>query len=298
MNENENSHYCFYKSDALPEKNLFGYEKQMRAGKALGLFVAKGGFKTVLAFGYAGTGKSAFPLALARELNSNFRLNFNFARIQCSRIAMETQSAYEVDTGLSRLAEKIEHNLPAIVAMDEIDVLTPSPKLSNPSALVLLRWVISLIDRQPGNVLIFGISNAPQCLDKNLSRRLCVPLYFDVTSADTVAEIIKHYFGPDRYKKIASELTSQLEALDLNPISAEIIQSCFELKRAGKNLAELSDEEAVSTIRRNLTPCSSGRLIKQYKDENKSLIEFSEKYAIPYWSQTLEEKQQAVAVQS
>ena len=50
----------------------------MKAGLALGSFVAEGNFKSALVFGYPGTGKEdLFPLALTNELNKQ-RYHFFF----------------------------------------------------------------------------------------------------------------------------------------------------------------------------------------------------------------------------
>ncbi len=288
------SNVCvFYTSDSLPPKSLFGYEKQMRAGLALGSTVAKGDFKTVLVFGYPGTGKGAFPLALARELNKYVQDKFSLLKIHCDRILVELRTPKEVYQTLSYLYKKIERNRPAIVALDELEALSYRTKRMNVPAVVLFKWVTSLITEHLKKVMIIGISSYPQEIDKILARRFCVPLYFEATSVETIREVMKYYLGESRYKAAVSKLIEQLTPLKLNPTSSEIIHACSVLKKL--DIATMSDDEIVYSIRRSLTPSASTESIKEYRSENKMLREFSARYAIPYWSKLFEKERKELS---
>lgn len=283
----------FYSHDHLPDKTLFGYEEQMKAGLALGLTVARGAYKTALVFGYPGTGKGAFPLVLAVELNKRLRNKFSFFKIHCERVLIELRAPQELSQTLSHLSGKIEQNRPIIVAFDELETVSYTKRRLSLSSIVLYKWLVSFITQHIGEVLVIGITSYPQEVDKALAARFCVPLYFDVTSPKMITEIIKYHLGAPRYETIAEILTDQLRPLGLSPISSEIINACSELKEL--DFETLSDDEIVNSIRRNLTPHSSIESIKKYRNDNARLIELSEKYSIPHWSRRFEKEQTLLA---
>ena len=78
-------------------------------------------------------------------------------------------------------------------------------------------------------------------------------------------------------------LIAQLNLFKVSPLSSEIIIACSHLENI--DISNLSDESVVGLIRRNLTPSASIESIVKYRLENEALIEISEDYTIPYWSE-------------
>lgn len=271
-----------FKSNSVPKKILFGYEDQMKAGLALGSFVAEGNFKSALVFGYPGTGKEAFPLALTNELNKR-RYHFSFLKIHCERVLKDLGNPEEVEKRLLQWNKGIAENTPIVVALDELECLSFEKIHDSFASLILYSWILSLLGNQSGGVFVIGIADCPQKIDKSLVAKFGVALYFDITSEDTVSRIISYYLDVPRPKVIASMLIAQLNLFKVSPLSSEIIIACSHLENM--DLSNLSDESVVGLIRRNLTPSASIESIVKYRLENEALIEISEDYTIPYWSE-------------
>jgi SpoVK/Ycf46/Vps4 family AAA+-type ATPase len=151
----------------------------------------------------------------------------------------------------------------------------------NPVLSTLHMWLRLLLRQRPPNVMVMGITERPHLVDKSIVEGFSVPLYFDITSPETITEIIQKSVKNNSVR-VADELLEQLNDLNLNPVSAEVIRALSSIEPS--SLEKLSIEEIVKAIRRNLTPSVSNEAIKKYREENRELISLSSRYTIPHYS--------------
>lgn len=272
----------FFSSEALPEKDIFGYDEQIKAGLGMGLEAAKGKSGRVLIFGYPGTGKSAFPFTLARRLNADFDKRFSLTYISCESFYVLSEME-NLKKDLDQLAEKVCQNRPAIFSIDETDALTVPIYKARSTLRILSQWLLDFMDHCRDQILLFGIANHPEKMDNSFLRRFQVRLYFEPTDSGVIRRILKRYLNIDNDERVTRVLLKKFEEYDLRLMSSDLIDACEEIRTSVGSLKGLPVQEVVKTLQYHISPCNCAHYIDDYEKQNRNLINFSRDYILPYW---------------
>jgi len=292
----------FFIPDDIPDKKLFGYEQQIFAGLGIGKTVADGQFRSVLIFGYPGTGKSTFPIFLAKHLNQVYNLRFHLAVLRCRQVLDEmiiNEIPLDVlHRNLASISRKMD-SVNVILCIDEIDQVDYSfnnslmgePTLHERAQVVIGQWVLENLRKRRKGTVVFGVSDRPHSVEPAILSSFDTIIYFEPTDSKTVEEIIRQYLNIDHYKEVASELSLFLEKHRMRPISAEIVAACkYVNENVKKNLNDLDDKEILEIFITYFCPCSANMLVKDYEREYIPLIYKSRYHTIPYWINVKDQK--------
>jgi len=133
--------------------------------------------KGVLLHGPLGTGKRSLVLAAASKLNG-------LTIYMVSGAAINDQYYSNDENNINALYAVAAHNAPAIVSIDEIEVLCAE-------GTILLTALITAIDQCPPNVVTIEVSNLPKRMDEALLSRLSNQVLVPLPSKEYLAGILE-----------------------------------------------------------------------------------------------------------
>jgi len=284
----------WYAPDTIPERMFVGYEEQQKAGIAIGNLVEGGEFKSVLVFGYSGTGKSAFPVFLTKRLNGDYDTKFSLALLRCQKIldeiVLRNHPLRALQRDLIDLSKKIQGRK-AVLCLDEIDCVNYSINNSligestiyELANVTLGHWIVDSLRHREKGILIFGVSDYPKSLETAIASNFDIQIYFEPTDLRIVEEIIRRYLQIDRSMQIASKLIQRLLDKKMNPISSEIVAACEYVKQKFPgDLNILTDQKILGVLMTYFCPCSATKRVNSYIREYSSLIHKSRDHTLPY----------------
>lgn len=278
----------FFKHDQLPERELIGYDLQIKAGMGIGLAAARGSGKKALVFGLPGTGVRAFPNAVAWSLNSEFDLRLSLLCIDFEDLLLGiTNGDGNIPDALRKSEEIISVNKPIIVQVDGLDMLNLTDGNFRSSKSVATCWARRFLNRNDNRTAVFCVTNYPLRLGSG-SARACIPIYLDVTDLELVERIISHMLVRSDSEYIAGRLWNSLKRFGLQPVSGEISHACQELK-SKHTTTVLDGDKAVDFLQSNIAPTHLKQDVAKYKETNAGLIALSKDFSTPFWAKQLDE---------
>ena len=254
------------------------HEERLAVENYLNFLCSRDTASGLLAFGWPGTAKSLFPLALAFELNKA-GFECGFARVRCQALTAEL-SVEGVRQRLAELAEFInECQQPKVIVFDELDALAPT-RGDNPALLRLSTWVLDFLDVQRGhlkNGLIVGITNNPAQVDPAVLDRLPCSLYFDLPDGDMIEQILRH-LGIPQADAVSSEITNELSGRQ-EQINGRNVHGGAELAKAyfDSDLPNVAPAEIAGFMLGN-TRTVTNETLDTYRHTYRGLISRSEKF--------------------
>jgi AAA+ superfamily predicted ATPase len=280
----------FTPNKQINERFFAGYERQMRACKALCIDAASGQCHKVLLFGFPGVGKSEFPNALAYRLNHEHNQTFSLLYIKCHRFASIVANEQEIRKHLKEFTDSITRYSPLILAFDEFDEISRSRKKVG-SSTHLSSWTLNFltngVETSKKGMVIFGIVNYPDEIEVAIRDRFQYTIYFDLPDQQTIEGILSLENIP-RSKEIAERLLD-IMARDRRVLTGRgLIYACRSLKRLNgmgelDTLRNMNVEEVCEKILIHATPIDY-QDITDYKSRYNTLIEHSEK-VVKYWEE-------------
>lgn len=278
----------FYSYKEVPELELFGYERQLRAVAAQSYSVAKeNSALSVLIFGLPGTGKSVLPFVLAKHMKDNFRLYFSLALIKCDELILAKDVSKEIDL-IARVIELSKIHAPSLIMFDEIDTLfTPISKAFSDSTKMTV-FIRRLVSQQPPRTLLIGNTDYPNRIDFAVHRYFRSLIYLEPTTVCIVGEIIRRILKIEDSEAIAQELWRSLDEMGFVPMASDIFEACEDIKKrhAGRPIS-LSVEKLAESLAA-LTPGLPKDIVEQYEENQRSLIARS-KQQEAYWNMEYQE---------
>jgi SpoVK/Ycf46/Vps4 family AAA+-type ATPase len=273
---------------------MIGYEKQMKASLQIALGILEGGSKSVLAFGIVGNGKTFFPKALCQRLLREESKDFTVATIKCNKIPVEVSDPTGLRNDLNDAIDVALQHQPVITCFDEVDRICPHINRVPPGLGSLSSWLQEFLESKKmkdAKTLVIGTTNHPQCIELSVKRRFDIALYFEPTSPDVAKLLVKKHLV-DR-EDVAKGYLKNFEKHHLQPMGAQIAQTCSEVKKNHTDLNTIPAEEIVRMLKANTPHPLSNKDVEEYKKENEDMINWSEEYIIPNYLDIYERSKKA-----
>ncbi len=283
INSNENPEFGFFYPEEIPQRRLFGYDTQIKAGLNLCKLVSNGGSESLLVFGLPSTGRNIFPCVLATRFNSRIRKKsnrFSLCYIECR--AINSLEEEEMVNFLSRLSDFIMEDKPKILHVCSTDFLGYSSGLGNGYELfekhnLLTKGLRTIFSKLPKKTFLISTAEEPHELDRFFLSRFHNMFYFEPTSQEVTNQIIKVLLDRKDSNKIVNNLFEYIKDIRIILLSGVLIKACRLIKQKYDSISEFSPEEVALLLRNALKPNYYSALvnIKNYENSNEDLIKYS-----------------------
>jgi len=269
---------------------LWGYEDQIEAGLGVALSVAESKVcKSALIFGVPGNGKSEFPFVLARQLYDRHKINFTLVKVACDFLPLENPNPERLREEIKSLYGSLKAiDGPKILCFDEVDGIVPPADQVNPGWRSLIYFFRACLKTQPDNVLIIGITNHPNQIDRTVERAFYLSIYFPPTCRATVLKMFKERLKLPEWDQVCIGYLDKMAELGYYPQGGTIRRIIddfaipFESGKSGSNQVSDTGFMIQGLISHSGVPLTEDD-IANYDENNSSLIKASLENTIPYW---------------
>lgn len=278
----------FNHHSVISYKPFSGYKREIEVGTT----IAKRAFEekrisSCLAFGMAGTGKSAFAYQVTLALNQKHKLPFSLLHISCESLASRASDATTVKSDLNKTIFYVKQYRPIVVVFDELDALAPDRVKSESRYREVNHWLMDRLAQgfeepisREGQVMVIGVTNDPAGIDSAVVSRLGSPIYF-VLPNDEVAIGIMGIFKIPNPEAVWKNLLALLE--DDRIDGRGLFKACSEVRSIFGDLSKESSSTIAEGIYANASRVIPRSEREDYERKNESLIKQSQA-VLRFWS--------------
>lgn len=231
----------FKDSKELAKINFGGYKKHIKLGLSMGKkAIEKNLDYRILLFGCPGTGKSAYPKAIAGLLSE---YGYSYLTVKCNSL-IEEGNFRQFERYLSEVKKYLQKT-PIIVVLDEIDTLAQRrDKGERDIYTTATSKIMHLLDRKIKPGLIYGTINNLHELDTAVRSRFSYPIFFDF-DPDAMLSILKENEIPNA-DKVQKHLI-EFEKRELINFSSRGISKACKIVEKTNNSEEMSKRLCINS---------------------------------------------------